>query len=147
MAESWLHHITTTTGHSRRSPRSEVADDVLQVVRELLRRALAGERPALPGPPGYQLEASAEGDLLLATVFRGRAVPLATIGVARSDRDALRLWGYLRERGDVAPDRPPPAPWCAAVLQPALAVHRDAAAWLGDFERCLAWGWVEGDGG
>ncbi len=48
----------------------------------------------------------------------------------------------------VWPDLPvleqPDAPWCVALLLPALATDHGAQAWLGDFERCAAWGWMEG---
>jgi hypothetical protein len=40
-------------------------------------------------------------------------------------------------------DRPPPEPWCAALLDSAAA--RQSAEGLmaiGDFERCLAWAWL-----
>lgn len=141
MDTDWLHHITTSTGHTRRSPRSEVSDDVVRMLREMLDRAIRGERVDLP-IEGTCMSAAAEGDALLVTAWRGRA-PLVTVGVARSDTDALRLWGLLRRDGDAAPDRPPPAPWCAAVLEPGLLLHPGDAAWLGDYERCLAWAWVE----
>ena len=160
----YLHHITTSTGHTRRSPRSEVADDTLAIVRPILRAALRG-RAAIPGvPDGYSITAASEGDSLIATVWHdhewppsatvGREqdhapriatdpyAPLVTIGVARSDADALALWAQLRTHGDVALDRPPPAAWCAAVIHQTIALYPDAAHWLGDFERCLAWAWA-----
>ena len=39
----------------------------------------------------------------------------------------------------VMPPKPPSAPWLAVVLLPGIATDTDAAHWLGDFERCLAW--------
>ena len=37
----------------------------------------------------------------------------------------------------------PEPPWCAVEIHPALALYPAAAEWLGDFERCVAWAWVD----
>lgn len=38
---------------------------------------------------------------------------------------------------------PPALPWCAVRIEIGMAVHPQPADWLGDLERCLAWGWIE----
>jgi len=37
----------------------------------------------------------------------------------------------------------PQAPWCAARLETGLALYPGAAVWLGDYERLVAWAWIE----
>jgi hypothetical protein len=38
---------------------------------------------------------------------------------------------------------PPPAPGCAARLEPGFTTCLEDAAWLVDFQRCLAWTFLE----
>lgn len=45
--------------------------------------------------------------------------------------------------GGVAKDAAPAPPWCAVRLYPALNLDLDAARWLGDLERIVAWGWID----
>lgn len=77
-----MHHLTLLTGHTRESPRSEVADHVIEAMRPWL----------APGP------------------HRLAQVP----------------GGY--------------SPWCAVALRLVAPATSD---WLGDFERCLAWTYLE----
>jgi hypothetical protein len=74
-------------------------------------------------------------------------VPLVTIAVAAKSKVSARLWSELQRPipgSSPAAGDPPRAPWVAARLYPTLALDPDAAVWLGDFERCLAWAWIEG---
>lgn len=140
-----IHHLTLSTGHSRRSQRDEVPADVVALLRPLLDRALAGESVLLPGPPGVALYLTAEsgGRWLLAGVH-GEGMLLATVAVATTALSGARLWRHILGEGD--DDARPPAPWCAVRLELGLALHSqmgEVAGLLGDCERCLAWTWVE----
>jgi hypothetical protein len=42
-----------------------------------------------------------------------------------------------------APVKPASLPWCAVILTPNAARQIDQMDWLGDFERCLAWAWLD----
>jgi len=144
-----LCHLTLGTGHVRQSPRSEVGDDAIVMLRPVLERALRGTTP-MPGPPGYELRAAKEGNALMVTVSRVRAgAPLVEIAVAPDDAASAALWAHvtrLQERAGLprrAQDLGPSAPWCTAVLLPGLAADPEAAHWLGDLERCIAWTWIE----
>lgn len=128
-----LNHYTITTGHNRVSPRSEVGVGVAESLATMCR---AGTHP-MPGFAGYTVLVRIEGAVLAATVERG-AVPLVTMLVCR-DADglqrAIRVSGCIPAVSLAAP----------AVL---VDVHATAAGdpaldWLGDFERCLAWAWIE----
>ncbi len=100
--------------------------------------------------PGHDLVSTPGVWALMATVFRGPD-PVVTIGVATDDDSAAVLWEMLtdlRDRlpgapgigGEVPRMRPDETPWCVVVL---ANVTREESSWLGDFERCLAWAWIE----
>lgn len=129
-----LCHYTIATGHVRQSPRSEVDDDVIAVLRPLLR---SGDH-RLPGPPGYRLRVTIDGTVLAATVTRGPA-PLATVMVCL---DQAGLDRALEATGTIPAVRLT-LPCALADLHPTLAMDMEAAGWIGDLERCLAWAWIE----
>lgn len=125
-----LCHYTITTGDLRRSPRSEVGDDVLPLVRPLLRPGMH----AVPGFAEYELDVSTPSpDTLAVTVRRRR--PIVVFSVVRT-REAL----------DVAIGRLATQPgadlWAPACLVD-LVGFDVGLHWIGDFERCLAWAWIE----
>lgn len=129
-----MNHYTLNTGHNRESPRSEVSDDAIAVCRQLL----SPGRHQLPGViGGYTLAVPLADFGWLGTVYQARA-PIATIGVAVDERDATIIWPAIVKMygADV---EAPPLPWCAVVLH----VVSPAYEWLGDFERCMAWAWIE----
>ena len=145
----YLIHLTLQTGHSRRSPRAEVADHVVTYCRELIDAALAqdGAQIAIQGlPAGWTLSARSAGrHALLATVWRDDQ-PMVTIGVATHSRAGAALWRLLIETAPT-PGQPldcPAEPWVVARLEPALVTaSRDVIEALGDLERCLGWAWIE----
>lgn len=142
-----LHH-TLNTGHTRVSPRREVRNDVVATLRPML----APGQHDLPGMEGYSVVVTPDGAGLLATVSRGQ-LPCVTFGVAATDEAAEPLWRELERfylaLGDqpgfraadfLAPHRPKTTPWCAAVTVLGTA---EELYWMADFERCLAWAWIE----
>ncbi|RUN77309.1 hypothetical protein [Sphingomonas sp. TF3] len=144
---TYLNHLTLNTGDLRRSWLHEVDDAAIEHTRELVADAVAGGGDTDMPVPGYRLHVEPFGSrrAALCTVSRDD-VPLVTIAVAA--RPSRALWGQmiaLRHRID--PDAPaldePPAPWCAALLLPAAVTDHGAMAWLGDFERCAAWAWID----
>jgi len=131
-----LAHYTITTGHLRMSPRSEVPDDVIDVLRPLL---VTGEH-VMPHPPGgYRLRVTVDGTALAATVLTASGVPLATTTVAP---DAESLTHALRATG-AKPAKPISAPAALVDVYPTLSTDHSASRWVGDFERCIAWSWNE----
>lgn len=141
-------HVTLNTRDSRVSPRDEVSPSV----RAMLRPLLADGLHPLPGPLGYDLAITTIGAALIATVYRRNDnAPLVMIGVAADFSGSPELWAALVDllasapaasvHGADAPlERPTETPWCGAVV---LFPTRREAEWLGDFERCLAWAWVD----
>jgi len=141
-------HYTFNTGHVRNSPRSEVGDDTI----EFMARFVEPGEFALPDMfPGWRIKTTIDGLALISTLFFEKA-PTLTIGVALDTYSADMSWPLLeslyhnitelpnnRSADFSASKRPEPTPWCAVVLIDALA----AEPWMGDFERCLAWAWIE----
>ena len=142
-AKAGLIHYTLDTGHSRVSPRGEVRDDVLAKLEPMLEPGCH----LIPGPPGgYRCRTSVDGSALLASVVDGEGEPLVTFGVAPDSPAADRLWSGLKATHTANQSsirRPERTPWCAVVIGGALPSHFDTTEWLGDFERCLAWAWIE----
>lgn len=128
-----LNHYTITTGHNRVSPRSEVSAEAIAAVGPLLS---AGNHQ-MPGFGDYVVRVTIEGAVLAATVQRGRK-PIATAIVCA---DEAGFSAALKSTGCIP----------AVVLTPpallvdvyATAAGDSALEWVGDFERCLAWAWLE----
>lgn len=139
----YIHHITLDTGHIRRSPRAEVDDAAITLVRQQIDEALAGMSVEIR--PGYTIMANTAAGALLVTVLAAGKAPLCTIAVARHSRQSKALWRLLKEPAGIGAqatgDAPPP-PWCAVRLYPALTARPTALTWLGDFERVAAWAWI-----
>ena len=142
----YIEHITINTGHRSRIMPGDVSGEVLARVRPWLSALVeSGQSMLLPvaALADYTAHASAEDGALVLTVSEPAGLPLITMGVAVRSRHAERLWADLCALAKVPPPPKPSAPWCATVLWPPLGLHMDAAKWLGDLERCVAWVQVE----
>ena len=158
-------HITLDTGHVRQTPRSEVSERGLRDARTFVERALRRGDKGTAFFCDLFLTASVEGNSLMVTAWRrsellrGSLVPILTFGVAPDQDNAALLWQHLHDyavRGpmeDLKTDRDavPDAPWVAARLDIGVVDDQgditeqmnEAVAVLADFERCVAWAWLE----
>lgn len=154
MLERYVLHITLTSGHRRRSFRSEVSGHAIGFLRPLLERAIGGERVKIPKFPGYTITAAEHGRCLILTLWGDageaelEAVPILTTGVAGHSRCGAHLWRILHEPVPGPPlatsaEETPPAPWVADRIEVGVALHMDAMEWTGDFCRSVAWTWLE----
>jgi hypothetical protein len=136
----FIWHVTLETGHSSRSYRQDVADAAIEVLRPLVRAD--GDYP-VPSVAGRSLRVTRSGRLLLATILA--EAPICTLAVAGRSVGAERLWQMIHKDVRAATDasKPPRAPWCAARFEAGLLHHLDDRPWLVDFQRCLAWTWIE----
>lgn len=141
---TYLNHITLSPGHTRRSPRAEVSDETIKALQPWLKAGLkTGEDTPLPGDLGaiYSASLTLLDGSLNCTVKRGE-LPLVQFAVAARSRHA-RLWPLLAGLAG-NPDLPEPGtPWLAVRLLPGLQSDLAATGWLGDFERCAAWAWID----
>jgi hypothetical protein len=133
-------HVTLQTGHTSRSYRQDVSDTTIALLRPLVG---ADGDVEIPGVADRRLRVTRTGRLLLATIVA--ETPICTLAVADRSVGADRLWEMIHEgtRAATDPARPPQAPWCAARIEPGLATSPDDASWLWDFQRCLAWTFLE----
>ena len=141
-----LCHYTISTGDIRRSPRAEVGDDVIAA----LASTLATGWHQVPGFPSHRVRVTIDGAVLLATVHVARRfehplswpddIPLVTFGVA-VDQAGLAA---LRELLHVQPGADVWAPACLVRIEPFVVLGAPRSLeWIGDYERCVAWAWIE----
>lgn len=145
-----INHITLTTSHVNISSRADVWDASLATLRPWIAAALLSGKPEpLPGALAHYCASAMRDDgALVVTVYasersgvpRVQPTPLCVIGIAQDKQTSL--WGLLNDLHGQRGAPEPESPWCAVALLPALAGDIQAAHWLGDFERCLAWAWI-----
>lgn len=143
----FIRHVTLTTGHVRDSHRTEISEQAIAVCADLIMRAIASVEPiTMPGPWSEYSLGGQSGGRCVTLMMRHGADAIATIGIAAHSRCGAALWRAMHTYGSVPvvtdPERCPPEPWVAVALDEGLALHPDAAEWLGDLERCLAWAWL-----
>lgn len=165
---TYIRHITLATCHARDSYRSEVDDSVIASLQDIIAQMEAkgrtGDTMPIPGPPGYSLSGQIGGRCMVVSVWADGPPSelLLSIGIAAHERCGAAVWRTLHQVGLPAgsllpppnlrsageyrmtdPDHQPRAPWCAAAMEMAIIDHPDAMQWMGDFERCLAWAWLD----
>jgi hypothetical protein len=147
-APAYLEHVTLDTGHTRRSPRSEAADEVVRGLATGLDRAIAMKaREPVPGFALFSYNVTALGGAAIFTLWR-EAAPVVTFGVAADAKDSAELWRLLHQGGAgkhaTNPERPPAAPWIGARMEAgAASTPHDDLLWIAKFERSLAWALIE----
>ena len=128
-----LHHITASSGHTRISPRSEVSDDIVEMLTPFLRlaidRAKAENRsPVALTPSDWYIRATEGKDRQNITIGLWRGMPAGDamiemdIDLDQDDQDTAR---------------------CRVWLTRPKALGTDATFEAGDLERYLAWCWLE----
>jgi hypothetical protein len=148
-----LHHVTLNSGHVRaNSPRSEVRASTIDRLLPIMDAALDPDMTAVVPLTGgrFRLSASCGGETLLVVLLgmvAGQWIPVMMMGVSpETSEDAAGLWLLLHAEGadlSTHPDSVPPSPWCAVRMLPGALLFPKVMRELGDFERCIAWTWIE----
>ena len=139
-------------GDMREFPIGEVPGAVLDLLRPLVAGARAGTEFSVPGFDGWRcsLVESAGGSALFGHIGRTDGPPLAYVAVGRNDDpESAEAWAWCSRRGlgdALDSRRPPSAPWLVSTLSFHAVGEMEAIRWLGDFERCVAWAWIESRG-
>lgn len=135
-------HLTLNTGHVRESPRSEVGDDVIDMLRPLV-RTTGGPLPHSPGYAAQITRAGRDAMYTISRVIDDEAAPLVTCGLAVDDPETV--WHALVRctGGRVQAEMPSATPWLGIVIHPVTLLAPAALSWLGDAERCIAWALIE----
>ena len=142
--QNYLAHATASTGHSRRSYRSEVADDAVATVKSWLPDLMAGRPRGVLGDRYAVRQEWGNGKSVGFVVSRldaqMRSVDIVKIAVCRHSKRAVPAWRFVEGKGT-----PPRVPFVASDL---LSDNIEASDLMplpviADFERCLAWAWLE----
>ena len=119
------------------------------VIRDLIATLSAEGWASIPSSflPACRIEGTLHGRWArLQVVAQRTGMPLLDMAVALHSRAGGPLWRRLLEEQEengwpvgTSREDVPPEPWCSGTLLPAIDIHPDAAAWLPDLERSLAW--------
>lgn len=140
---TYLYHVTLDTGDIGTFDRSTVSGAAINTVAPHLKRALVAGKDIIP-TTACTLKATHAGPFLLGTILNFTGAPTLTFGVAPKARGAEKLWDMLTERPLASnPGEMPPAPWLA-VYMAAGASKSTIDGWMPDYQRCIAWAWIEG---
>jgi hypothetical protein len=163
VAPTRFQHITFTTGHSCDQPREAVPADVSARLSKLIAESLANGGWTSLQRFGFDshLHVSTFGTTLLAELYLPcknpqAAEPAIRIGISAGSCSGTDGWKQLRAHAlhvaEDVPLNPPAHPWIAAVVDLSallairdinqLAAYMAMMQWAGDFERCLAWAFV-----
>lgn len=142
LGEPVLQHVTMSTGNLVQSPRSGVQQETL----DLLMPMLAAGHGVAAGIP-FEIVRRQPGSALLTI----GAPPGVLCGVCWDQERSADGWAAMlaatHESGMRSlPAERPPVPWLAVtlLLPGAAAMSLETIMMLGDMERCLAWGLIEG---
>lgn len=154
---TYIHHVTLTTGHTRRSYRSECDPRFLAELAPIVAECERDGTADMPSPTGLmRLTRINDSDrpsrhVAIWAISEPQGPALVTLALAMDDRAGAGVWRALHA-GHAEPvplatraDQRPGAPWLAVILHvPAMVpVMHPALGWLGDAERCIAWAWID----
>lgn len=147
----YLYHVTTTTGHSRRSWRDEIGDDIIARLRTLVAQSREPGGAIIPAvqPSGCRLTMVYESQRCCALAIHDPdGAPLVTMGVATHARCGAALWRRMHDQGVhlISREARPQTPWCAVTLHTGALLYlppSNLLPALADFERSVAWAWIE----
>lgn len=154
----FIAHLTLNTGDVRQSPRAEVPDSVIELLRPLVQHG-GGPIPNTQwhcfmsftdGGSCFDIRLNPDHQALMCGVAW---TPQGSDEVWRGIEDLyhkttesmLRAGCRLPESELAMPEQPSTLPWLGVVLLPGiyLATASSDLFWMADFERCLAWTLIE----
>ncbi len=141
---TYLYHITLDTGDIGTFDRATMSDTAIKTIGPHLAKAVRTGKDIIP-TTACTLKATHAGPFLLGTIINFTGAPILTFGVAPKSRGAAKLWDMLISTGVLAsdPGEVPPAPWLATRME-AGASRSTLASWIPDYQRLIAWAWIEG---
>ena len=148
MVEQSLFHVTLNMDRRRRSPRSEVSQEAIELLSGLIEKS----EFAIPGQAAYRCDVFEPGGRCPCfQVLDADGVSLVTFGVGLGADCSQALWTALHARADFLnlkiktrlEGRPPQTPWLGVLLEPGLFAGSPAMEWLTDFVRCISWSVLE----
>jgi hypothetical protein len=139
--------VTLNTSHRRRSPRSEVNDEVVRGLAAGLDRAITTKaREPMPGFALFSYSVTALGGAAMVTLWR-EAAPVVTFGVTADGKDSAELWRLLHQGGAgrhaTNPERPPAASWIGVRMEAGAASTPRLSPVARELRGCLGRTFIE----
>lgn len=145
MPNSYIWHITTTTGDTRKSPRDEVGDDIVALMKQWLATMRSGQAQAVLDDK-YACRIDVDKRKYAVFVIERLSDDMQT----RTDIIRFVLCKHSKRKVDAwvavaGVGEPPQPPFCAVQLLHENLTFDDMLhiGLLADFERCMAWAWLE----
>lgn len=144
MTEKYIYHVTTTTRHTRKSPRSEVPKETTALLKPWLEDMIKGKLREIIKTRYSCRIGKYNGKMIefiisrLTTDFKQTDV--IRFVVCNHSRQKNIAWALVNGKGDV-----PNVPFCAVQLLMDNFIPEDFAYLpaFADFERCIAWAWLD----
>ena len=141
--EQYIYHVTTTTGHGRKSPRSEISPGTIEMLLPWIDDMLNGHLRGIFDTQ-YTCRAGVNNSKMCEFIISKtdnyfKHIDIIKFVVCRHSRKKSQAWGLIEGRGE-----PPEVPFCAVQLIKANIKNEDLQhlALFADFERCIAWAWI-----
>lgn len=134
-----LFHHTVETKHTAFTPRSDVTDDVIELLIPWIKDGLESQEP-IPIPTMTEYFVTLKQNCLGALVANVRQI---------KNNETLYLVGFMvYKNSNLTPRYKELAKGCDACvvnILEGLTWNCEAIGWLGDFERCVAWAYLQTD--
>ncbi len=134
MSDKYFNHYTVNTGHNRRSHRSEVDDQIIEVLKGWFEQMKDGEPLAIIDDV-YSCQLLDHNSKMADFIIGYNTPDMKSFDVLRfvvclHSRYKRKAWSIVEAEGE-----PLDAPFIAVrLINPELSSPE-----LGDFERCMAW--------
>ena len=129
-----INHYTNESGHNRKSPRSEVGDEIIDAL----------EKEGMTNPGRYTLDSFDLHGWVINIKNAGRS------WIVDMHKNKEHVVSFLVSESldpvaiaEFEPSVTPEPPYIVVKIINPTALSFDDLGWLGDFERCLAWALIE----
>ncbi|SQF65673.1 Uncharacterised protein [Actinobacillus pleuropneumoniae] len=139
----YIYHVTIDNGHTRRSPRSEVRQETINIFVPWVKNMLNGQPQGIIDDK-YSCRAEMHNSKMCEFVISRLTDDMAATDVirfvvCRHSRHKQNAWALVSGVGE-----PPEVPFCAVKFEGLnLIDDLEHIGEFGDFERCVAWTWME----
>lgn len=144
MAEKYIYHITTTTGHARKSPRSEISADTTALLRPWVEDMIKGESRSIADTYYSCRAGKHSGKMIEFIISRSsgefKQTDLIRFVVCSHSRKKNVAWALV---GGIS--NAPEAPFCAVQIMMDNMTKEDMSyiPMFTDLECNIAWAWLE----
>lgn len=146
MKEKYIYHVTINTGDIRKSPRSEVDQDIIDLMKKWIKNLEKGELQAVYEDKYAVRINQSSGKMIEFYIFRiddnFEQTDLIQMVVCKHSSKKEIAWSLFGENNSIPV---PKVPFCGVkLIQENIKINDfPHLSLLADFERCLAWGWLE----